>query len=152
MCRFNGHVREFYSVAQHSVYVSKIVPPQHALWGLLHDATEAYLPDVTRPIKGHIEGFCDIEYRLMHCIADAFDLYGSMPREVKLADVRLLATEQRDLTNTHGLRCPYADTAEPLPFVIKPWAPLTARVIFMQRFRELTNQTPTGVARNWSIV
>lgn len=146
MCRFNGHVKEFYSVAQHSVLVSSIVPLEHALWGLLHDATEAYLPDVTRPIKGHLEGFCEIEDRLMYCIADTFDLPWPMPREVKIADNRLLATEQRDLC-----KGPIYD-ADTLDYIIEPWAPSTARVMFMQRFRELTNFTTTGVARNWSII
>lgn len=148
MCRFNGHVRGFYSVAQHSVLVSRIVPPQYALWGLLHDATEAYLPDVTRPIKSHIEGFCDIEYRLMNCIAVAFELLGPMPSEVKEADIRLLVTEQRDLCRSHSPSFDYP----PLEEVIEPWEPATARFKFIQRYQELTQFTTTGVARNWSVL
>src|SRR5271165_7548492 len=51
LCRFTGHVRTFYSVAEHSVRVSQHCDPKDALWGLLHDASEAYLADMSRPMK-----------------------------------------------------------------------------------------------------
>lgn len=50
-CRFNGHCDRHYSVAEHSIYVSKLVRPEWALAGLLHDATETYMPDVNKPLK-----------------------------------------------------------------------------------------------------
>ena len=79
-CRFNGHCSPFYSVAEHSVRVSWLLEQQgkrQALWGLMHDAGEAYLPDLGGPIKKHfhvhdgpnIESFDDAEDRLLATIA-----------------------------------------------------------------------------------
>ena len=93
-CRFGGHCKTFYSVAEHSVNVSLLCPERFALWGLLHDATEAYLPDVLRPVKPLLEGFKDIENALMRTISMKFDLgFGGMPPEVKSVDDRILADE-----------------------------------------------------------
>jgi uncharacterized protein len=96
-CRFGGHCRNFYSVAQHSVLVAEHVPEEHRLVALLHDATEAYLPDVCRPIKGSLVGFEEIERRLYLAIAERFGLPNEIPLCVKNSDNRALVTEARDV-------------------------------------------------------
>ena len=73
-CRFNGQVKDYYSVSEHSILVAGLVPPEYALAGLMHDASEAYLPDVGRPIKHKLIGFAEIEHRMMQAIITGLDL------------------------------------------------------------------------------
>ena len=99
-CRFAGHVRRFYSVAEHSVRVSFVCKPADALWGLLHDAAEAYLVDLPRPIKRHGEigqMYREVERRLMAAICERFGLTINEPESVGAADKILLSIEARDL-------------------------------------------------------
>lgn len=84
-CRYNSHVPYLYSVGQHSINV--FYQSDGALWGLLHDAAEAYLPDVPRPIKGEFPFFNEIECRLLEVIAEGLGLSASLS-EVHSARVR----------------------------------------------------------------
>lgn len=138
-CRFNGHCRVFYSVAEHSVRVSHAVPHQDALWGLMHDATEAYLGDLPRPIKLQLPDYERAEEALMRIIAERFGLTGPMPDSVRLADRRLLAAEARDL-----MAPPPEDwclDATPLPERIEPWDAARAEEAFLRRYAELAEST-----------
>ena len=135
-CRFTGHVREFYSVAQHSFLCSTIVSEENALTALLHDASEAYLSDLARPIKyqpGLGDAYKECEARLEEAIAEKFGLPYPWPDEVKWADRVLLVSEQRDLM-PNVLR---ADGADYLDFEIAPLIPRKAEHVFLERFREL---------------
>ncbi len=104
LSRFGGHTINFYSVAQHSVLVSLMCPEEDALWGLLHDASEAYLIDVPSPLKKCPEFvfYRQAEKKLMDVICGVFKLPSDEPPSVKLVDKRILATEARDLTMTEG--------------------------------------------------
>lgn len=142
-CRFTGHCRKFYSVAQHSVLVSYICDSQDALWGLLHDASEAYLVDVPRPIKrsGKIQGYIEFEKAMQEAVCVRFGLSIFEPPSVKRADTMLLATEARDLMSP--LHPDWVNMVEPLPFKIEAWDQQHAKDMFMKRFFELNN-TPSG--------
>ena len=136
-CRYAGHCRTFYSVAQHSVLVSRIVPAEFALWGLLHDAAEAYLVDLPRPLKRHsILGteYRIVENRLMEAVAVRFGLDPQEPWCVHVADDRALMTEKRDLMP--GI-FKWTETAEPLDEVIVPLLPVEAEGEFLARAGEL---------------
>lgn len=140
-CRFSGHVRHFYSVAEHSVRVSRLVerlghPPIVQLWGLLHDASEAYMVDLPTPLKAHpVFGalYREAEARLMVAIARRFQLPGTEPRAVRFADAVMLATEVRDLMP--GRLEHWADlTHNPDREVVHAWRPRRAEMEFLTRF------------------
>jgi hypothetical protein len=138
ICRFTGAVSDFYSVAQHSVLVSVYCEPEDALWGLLHDASEYVLQDVPRPLKHLVEFafYREAEYRAMSAICKAFGISEIQPASVGVADVRMLATEARDLMSPlhpewRTLKTPYVRR-------IASWSPDQAEISFLRRFRALT--------------
>lgn len=138
-CRFGGHVKTFYSVAQHCVLVSYICNFEDAFWGLMHDASEAYLVDVPRPLKhsGKLDAYIEFEGKVQAAICKRYDLPEKEPASIKKADTILLVTEARDLLPNK--RSDWTLTAEPLPFKINPLGPREAKDLFMKRFYELTN-------------
>ena len=148
MCRFLGHTDGFYSVAQHSVLVSQLVPREDALWGLLHDASEAYLCDLPAPIKRDPEmGIYRRRGGPAHGWRSArgTTCRPEMPLSVKLADRMLLATEFRDVTTMDDLDWISAECGvEPLRRLSHRvrGRPSFAEKTFLDRFEELTEMTP----------
>lgn len=143
-CRFSGHTRTFYSVAEHSVRVAYLLrdaghPMNVVLWGLLHDAAEAYLVDLPRPLKHH-PGFGDtyraVEAHALSAITRRFGLVPDEPAAVKHADLRLLATERRDLLPPIG-NWAILDGVQPLDEQISPWRPDTAATFMFRLYREV---------------
>lgn len=127
------------SVAEHCILMSYAVAPEHALWALLHDATEAYVGDMVRPLKIQMPEYVEVEDNLMCMIAKKFGLVGSqMPAAVKDVDTRILINERRTLMRTeHAWDM---DGLEPLPNTdISAWKPHWAEYYYMARFKELTH-------------
>ena len=143
MCRFTGHVRRFYSVAEHSYYASLLVPPQDALWALLHDSPEAYIADLNRPLK-HCTPvgatYMEIEERIMDVIAVKFGLPLEAPASVKEADRALLYAERDQLLPPYPWDKKWSENEEPAKMHISGWLPEQAREIFLQRFNYLSTK------------
>jgi uncharacterized protein len=138
-CRFGGHCREFYSVAQHSVLVSEACPPEHALWGLLHDASEAYLVDVPRPAKRAMPEYVRMEAAMMAAVCKRFGLSAEMPAAVKLADEATLAAEARDLMPPASVARWCLPVAPVVTAPIRPLSPADAKGLFLHRFSVLVS-------------
>ncbi|HEX6923785.1 MAG TPA: hypothetical protein VF167_00025 [Longimicrobiaceae bacterium] len=145
ICRFTGHTRRFYSVAEHCVHVSKLVEPRHALWGLLHDAAEAYIGDVARPLKHAygMDGYRRIEILVEAAVLDAFHipLTPMMEWDVKQADLHMLCVEARDLLGITDFEAAcWRYWTEPNPKLrAVGWGPQAAKDEFLARFKELTS-------------
>lgn len=141
ICRYNGHIKGFYSVAQHSILVSQNCNRDYALHGLLHDAAEAYVGDLISPIKRLLPNYKVIEEKIITAIYKKYSIKitKKCQQEIKYWDNALLATEVRDLIPHKYLNWKFE--APPLESPIKKlWGPKTAERLFLKRFKELYNK------------
>jgi len=157
ICRFGGHVRSRYSVAEHSVRVAECVAelggtPDEVFWGLMHDAAEAYVGDVVWPLKRapELASYAILERRVELAVCKAFRMSYDMPAIVKHADLVMLATEKRDLMRGGHTTVEreaiaakgetdewYCDDAQPHPKAVVGWSAYDAKVMFLTAFRSL---------------
>jgi len=150
-CRFNSHTSRYYSVAQHSILVSDLAEEltenkQAALYALLHDAHEAYLGDVVRPVRGQLKNYDKLAATMQHAIDACSDIWidfrwsplatEALDQLIKACDDIALATEARDLMPGG----PWVDQidAQPMTRIISPVSPDIAKIMFLRRFDELT--------------
>jgi len=94
-CRFAGHSKTLYSVAEHSILVSSILPNSLKLLGLMHDAAEAYLQDITKPWKDYMDSdiYKSTEAKTQELILKTFDITPCGEHEIKVADLFVLRAE-----------------------------------------------------------
>lgn len=107
LCRYGGHTLHFYSVAQHSVELARYFlrrnDPAMAQWALLHDAAEAYVADVIRPLKPFLGNYREIEHRVEQVVWHRYGLEGDLPLPVKDADSRIIVDEMAALFGAEPL-------------------------------------------------
>lgn len=144
LCRWTGHTRHFYSVAQHSVYVSQLVPLEDARKGLLHDAPEAYLGDMNRPLKHYTDAgkaYSEVEKLAEDAIFTKFGLTLGIPESVKRVDTQMLYTEKDQLihSSAHTMyeHNKWGFNEQRAEILISPWSPTQAEVFFLHRFKQL---------------
>jgi len=135
-CRFNGHLKKFYSVAEHSILVSRLVPKKYALEGLLHDITEAFLPDMPRPFKSMINGFAEYENKLHQKIAECYNLLYPLPDEVKYIDKNIVRDEAEVLYKEVPDWVEFYDNVCP-HWKIYGFTPYNAKRYFLARYEDL---------------
>lgn len=139
LCRYGGHTRKFYSVAEHSVHLYEharaFAPSNPSLWvaALLHDASEAYLVDVPRPVKPFLVGYRDAERQVEVAIARALEVpHADEYPHIKEWDTRILVDEWKALMPPHDWAMKLGG---PLGVKIEGWEPALAENTFMMAYR-----------------
>jgi hypothetical protein len=136
-CRYAGQCREFYSVAEHSYWVSYLVPSELAYEGLMHDSSEAFTGDMNKPLKNLLHDFETIEKRIEESIAKRFKFKFPYPPEIKVADRQMLVTEQyQNMNKSHWKKT----DIEPANIKLGLWSPKKAKHMFLKRYYELQEE------------
>lgn len=135
ICRYGGHCKVFYSVADHSIRVAEIAEPKYKLASLLHDAGESFTGDIIRPLKYNFQELIRIEDKAVRVIMEKFgiDYSNEVKEAVKMADNIMGATEGRDLM----FHCEAWDKLPtPLREIIRPFSSKSAERLFLSRFNK----------------
>lgn len=154
-CRYAGHCRRFYSVAEHSVLLARVFAKrEERLWALLHDASEAYLVDLPMPVKRYVPAYVSAERVVMDAVCRRFGLPPDIPEAVHDADYRILRDELEQ--NMASPPAPWAvQEKKPLGVTLRFWKPDEAEFWFLQEFDWLTEgrfaATPASLPRGCSL-
>jgi len=136
-CRFGGQCKRFYSVAEHCVLMSYIVPEGFERMALMHDAAEAFTGDIPKPLKQLLPDFAKIEDRVEAAVAEAFILPKKMPPEIKLADRQMLCAEQIQVMGNSDAWI-HTQSTTPADICVGFWSPIRAAKAFKERYHQLT--------------
>ncbi len=141
-CRYGGHVSEFYSVAQHSVIVSRFfVTPELRLAGLLHDAEEAYMCDIPTPIKRQLDGYDDAAVELRKIIFGKYGIFHDQNMaKVDIADNEVYHLERMSMWEGFG--------TPPQGRTIVPISPYDAKTWFLSEFNEIMGLLKVGTSKS----
>jgi uncharacterized protein len=147
-CRFSGHLPRFYSIAQHLVNTSRIVPAEVAFTALMHDTAEAFTNDLPTPLKWEFPVFKELEGKIESAMSKRFGFEFPYPKEVKEADTIMLILEKfyvkEDFTIWPNYEEWTQEMVEPYRQLVDldSWQPRRAKREFLERFEELKNNVP----------
>lgn len=150
ICRFSGHLPCFYSVAQHLVNTSRIVPSEFAFDALMHDTAEAFTNDLPTPLKWSLPIFKELEVKIESAMSRRFGFAYPYAPEVKLADTQMLLLEKKyvKLDDREWPNYPDLDPAVErellLKVDLKPWQPVRAKREFLERYGQLLKMPADG--------
>lgn len=142
-CRFSGHLPRFYSIAQHLVNTSRIVRPELAFTGLMHDTAEAFTNDLPTPLKWAFPIFKELETKIESAMAKKFGFEFPYPKEIKIADTHMLILEKFYVKEDHSIWPNYEEwTKGKVQHLLKKvdlesWQPRRAKREFLERYYEL---------------
>ena len=136
VCRYAGQCNKFYSVAEHSLIVSEQVS-DFAYEALLHDAAEAFMGDITRPLKQLVPEFKRLEAEIEKAIEERFNLRKDYRSVVKQADLRVLAAEQAQIMAVGCADWAREAGIEPASIKVRNLTPIKAKEEFLSRYSEL---------------
>lgn len=148
-CRYNGHVKSFYSVAEHCCIISDMIDREtgdslEALSALLHDASEAYLTDIPRPIKPHLGGYMEMEAKAERVIQQKFGI-SPMSKRVKYIDTHICRAEAEILFK---IKPSWVDAYEHMDIKIMSYPPAEAKNQFLRRFFRLQKEVINDTKHN----
>jgi len=142
ICRFSGQIKRFYSVAQHAVNVSRLVPDEHKFSALMHDTSEAFTNDITTPLKSLIPMFRDLESSIEASMAERFGFQYPLSAEIKLADLQMLLLEKEELKDDpsewESLRGIHVSQEQRELVDLSPWTSIVAEELFLEQYFELS--------------
>lgn len=138
LCRFTGQCMRFYSVAEHSVHASKIVPTGFEMEALLHDAPEAFVGDISKPLKTLLPDYKIIEDRAEAAVLGRFGIATPLSAQVKIADLKMLRVEQLQAMGNEDI-WPLVAELDAVDVTLQFWPPEEAKRRFLERFHELSS-------------
>lgn len=136
ICRFTGQIPHFYSVAQHCIEMSYLAPSELQFEALMHDASEAYLGDVSKHIKDLLGApYKKLEHALMQKISARFKFQYPLPALIKVLDGDMLETEFRQIWRKRDPDIP--SYGHELETILRPMPANLAKEVFLERFHFL---------------